>query len=127
MDRRVLLTAGLCFAILFVWQNYVLPPPPKKPMPQAASAPAALTPMAAEKAASQPALAPLTLPSAPEKTVALDTALFTAEISSKGGGLRQVTLKEFKEGGQRRGEEKYPVELVGQSPQPIAAAVLEID
>ncbi len=132
MDRRFLLTAALCFGILFVWQNYVQPPPKKKPAPkpQAASAPAI-----PGKPASAPTVAACggemhgrTAPAAmlEEKTASLDTPLFTADVSSKGGGLRQVTLKEYKEGGQRRGEEKFPVHLVGASPQPIAAAVLDV-
>lgn len=130
MDKRFFLTVGLCFGILFIWQNYISPPPKKKAAGPA-SAPTAsagqITPAQAA-AGTMPTGAAGTTGSASApvaaKLVRFEQPQFTAQISTVGGGLRDFILKDYKEGGKKRGEEKHPVQLVAESQEPITAATL---
>jgi YidC/Oxa1 family membrane protein insertase len=98
MEKRTLLAVAICIGILVVWWK-VFPPTPPAPPPAkpAASAPASPAPSApgAPPAAGTPAgsAAPST-PAGPESRVVLESEGARYVLSSWGGTLRQVVLKE---------------------------------
>jgi YidC/Oxa1 family membrane protein insertase len=99
MERNVIIAIVLSLAVLLAFQ--ALNPPPK-PVPQEAEAPAEVgnTP-AAPAAPPAPATAQPETPEVPaaapveEKTVRVETELYTATLSSRGGTLERWELKKY--------------------------------
>ncbi|MCX6898785.1 MAG: membrane protein insertase YidC [Verrucomicrobia bacterium] len=111
MDKRGLVIVVICFAVVFGWQAAVshfwpAPPPGKGPAAKAGLLTNVVTrsapPLEMKAAPAKPALevvaAPATpsAPKAPEKTVTLENKLLRAELTTYGGGIRDVLLKEWK-------------------------------
>ena len=111
MDKKSLIIFALCFALFFGWQmavNRFWPdaPPGKGPAEKASVATNAVSTAATPsevKAASVPPAAPVALPPSapsapkpPEKIVTLENKLLRAELTTYGGGIRDVLLKEWK-------------------------------
>jgi YidC/Oxa1 family membrane protein insertase len=102
MERRVLLAIFLAFIVLYLWQAFVVPPPPDQTAPaQEASAPAPAT--VAEpggQAAAQPQ-APESAPSevlvgaAAEEEFRIETADVVAVFTNRGGRLKSWRLKNY--------------------------------
>lgn len=113
MEKRVFLAIFLSFGILWVYQTYIVPPPPP------AAAPIA-SPVATPQAASQPALAPPGSPEAGTTTplpatlvgdtsardIVVDTDAVRAVFTTEGATLKSWRLKKYYDA---RGE---PLELV---------------
>jgi len=112
MDRQTILGFVLIFIVLMIWMT-MNAPPPAPPSSQEQAAPAALdTPRAGAKGLSPGLNAPVEVkkpqeateygsffqPRAKgaEKVLIVETELFIAEISSRGGVVRKWELKNFK-------------------------------
>jgi len=122
MDRRFFLTVVVCIAILALWQTFVAPPPKRITTDNHA---VNQNPQSTSPNDSQPTISPQTIiePKNPammgadvasyhEKTSSFENDLFSAEVTTTGGGLRHFVLKQFKEGARKRKQEKHPVSLV---------------
>jgi len=99
-QRRALIAAALCLAILLVYQEAVRrfypPPPPGTPGEVSENAD---QPASAPSAAEQPAVANAQHPAAaaaPATIVTVETELYTARVSSSGGRLVSLKLKRFR-------------------------------
>lgn len=111
MNKRFLLTIILTFLILFIWQLFFFkPPPPKQTQKKVTSPKGAVeetlsfkpgtlnpTPPEKEKEVTKRKEVPSTF-GIPENTpkIVVESPLFRAQISSKGGALTRFTLKKFK-------------------------------
>jgi len=107
MEKRAILAAVLMAALLIVYQTFFLPTPPVTPPDQQASAPKPPAPAPAAPPASAPP-APVSAPTPgpapaagapasaaqrpPQRTVAADSPLHHAVVSSEGGKLQEWTL-----------------------------------
>jgi YidC/Oxa1 family membrane protein insertase len=110
MERRVLLAISLSFLVLFVYQSYFAPPPPK---PTAVPATPADVPPAGASSSSGatavppapggPAAAPPAVTAAPivgdgepaEREIAVDTRTVRAVFTNRGGRLKHWFLKRY--------------------------------
>jgi YidC/Oxa1 family membrane protein insertase len=101
MDKKALTAIVLSILVVFIYQTFfVKPPPPKEP--QAVSTQAPATPMTVQDAASaperkvlpqaKPAAAPAVIP---EKEIVVDSSLYTAVFTTKGGALKSFRLKGY--------------------------------
>ncbi len=125
MERRVLLAITLSFLVLFLFQRFVMPPPPEAP----ANATAATSPPAATASPSATTASPSTQPAAPSlaaaspaslpaaeatitepgaREVVVETAKVKAVFSNRGGVLTHWVLKDF------RNDNGQPLDLVPQ-------------
>ena len=98
MEKRAILAAVLMAAILMAYQAFFLSAPPEQPSPQGTPAPAGRAPGA-------PPVVPGTAPVVPappvatavppvsERVVLVDSPLYRARVSSKGGALIEWDLK----------------------------------
>ena len=108
MDKRTILAIVLSMLVLFVYQTFFMKPPPKKPAdPQqkeaVTAAPTAPTaPPAAKEAAAAPVLAPAAKTDAApqatvrEKDIPVETDLYTAVFTNRGGALKSFKLKGYR-------------------------------
>jgi YidC/Oxa1 family membrane protein insertase len=109
MEKRTLLAVAICMGILLVWWKVFPPAPPAPPPPPApgAAASAPVTPGGAASAGTPaPSAGGATAPTpgapaggaaaarAPEELVTLDTPVARYVLSSWGGNLREVKLKQ---------------------------------
>jgi YidC/Oxa1 family membrane protein insertase len=107
MDKKSIIVVAICMVILFGWQavvDHIWPPPKEtsKP-PQATNAvAAAVSPTAAPpQAAPAPVAAAPAVPTEPakprppEQTATLENEFVRAELTSYGGGIRDVLLKQW--------------------------------
>jgi YidC/Oxa1 family membrane protein insertase len=131
--KRLVLAFALSAAVLIGW-TLIFPPPkpvtPPVPTPTVLSeaAPAASTGTAtaapASAAAAPVAQAPTVrvppVAAAAEEDVTIDTALYVARLSNRGGDLRSFVLKRFKDGAGR------PLDLVPAKP-PFPGRTLTLD
>jgi YidC/Oxa1 family membrane protein insertase len=108
MDKKSLIVVALCFVLYFGWQTAVEHYWPSSPARGSAAGtgtvtsatPSAVKPSetkAAPLSPSAPVAAPVRpAPKAPEKIVTLENKLLRAELTSYGGGIRDVLLKNWK-------------------------------
>jgi YidC/Oxa1 family membrane protein insertase len=115
MERRVFVAILLSFAVLFTYQTYFAPPPPKP----GAAAQAAGEPGVTAKPSTSPAAGSSTVAPAPpvqaaetvvadtqERTLRVETTTIEAEFSNRGARLLHWRLKDY------RDPEGNPVDLV---------------
>jgi YidC/Oxa1 family membrane protein insertase len=109
-SKRLVLALVLSAAVLIVW-TLLFPPPPPKPTPAGRTAAAVKGATAVPRAAEpRPQTAPATPPApavarasmkpveaSSEEIVAIDTSLYRATLSNRGGELRTFTLKAFED------------------------------
>lgn len=115
MDRNTLLAIFLISLILVVWTVWFSPaPPPPAPLLPADSAavaePALETPAPQEAPVAVPAFSDSTFLAAQEgdaRTLTVETDLYTATLSSRGGTLTSFILKAYKEA-----DQQTPVQLI---------------
>ena len=104
MDKKGLIAIVLSVMVVFIYQTYFAPPPPPKQpdatIKETTAAPAAkqATAPAPERKAPAPAKAK---PAAvrvviPEKEIAIDTKLYKAVFTTKGGTLKSFKLKDYR-------------------------------
>jgi YidC/Oxa1 family membrane protein insertase len=115
MERRVLIAISLSFLVLFVYQNYFAPPPPK---PTAAQPPAVTAPGVAGSAAvaAPPPVSPAPAPAAAsgpvlvgeseERDITVETRTVRAVFTNRGARLRSWVLKDYKN------DDGQPLDLV---------------
>ncbi len=133
-EKRLLLAIGISFFFLFAWYTWFVPAsPPAVPTGNTATP----QPTAAPEPVSMPAAAVMTVPTGPaggmpsavpalaaaeERTITVETPLYVARLSNRGGVFRSITLSRFQE---KRNDPATRVELVrgaaAQSGFPLAA------
>jgi YidC/Oxa1 family membrane protein insertase len=96
MEKRVIIAVILSIAVLYGY-SYLMPPPPKKveeakPAPQQAAAP--LAPAAPGKVVE---LGKAGAVIAPARDITVETDLFQAVFSTRGGSLKKFVLKKYRE------------------------------
>ncbi|HEY4743269.1 MAG TPA: membrane protein insertase YidC [Desulfuromonadaceae bacterium] len=99
MEKRAFLAVILSIAVFYLFSMVFGPEKKQVPPPAPSAVPAATTP-ANQPAAVPNASAPPAQPaprSAAQKDVTVDTGLFTAVFSSRGGSLKSLTLKKYRE------------------------------
>jgi YidC/Oxa1 family membrane protein insertase len=128
MERRVLLAISLSFAVLFLYQQLV-PPPPDQPAPVATPAAPGAAP-AAGTATPTSAAAPVPIPvvaatrgDSVEREYVIETQQVRAVFTNRGGRVKRWALKQYPD---RAGQ---PVELVptdaGSQPLPFSLATAD--
>ena len=130
MERRVLLTVLLSFAVLYGWQALFPPPPeaPKKPAAEASSPQPAATAAPAPQPSTPPAtaaagsLAESAAPQAAGRDITVDTPGVHAVFTSRGGAIKSWHLKQYTDASGR------PLELTAAhapagAPLPLTLAV----
>jgi YidC/Oxa1 family membrane protein insertase len=104
MDKRTLLAIVLSVAVVIAYQTFFMKPPVKQPElapPTAATDAKKPLPVAPAPADHQTATSKITRPltpapiAAPEKTITVETPLYTALFTSKGGALKSFRLKGY--------------------------------
>ncbi len=97
MDKRTLLAIVLSITVLILWQVMFVPPPPPPgtppTAPQAATAPAPETPLTPETA--MPIPVPSETEVGVEEIINVETPLYAAAFSSRGGTVKKWSLKEY--------------------------------
>ncbi len=112
MDKKTLIIVAVCFSLLFGWQmavdHFWPPPPPGKGHAAKAgtatnAVSTAATPLEMKAAPAPPPATvsttpppALAAPRSPEKVVTLENKLLRAELTTYGGGIRDVLLKAWK-------------------------------
>lgn len=136
-SRRVLIAVLLSLAVLIAWQTWFAPPPPVRPAPEAPTAASAERDAAApgaeaddDEEAEPEDAADVGEPiaAAREETVVVESDVYRAELSNRGGRLVSFVLKDHlaRDGGpvdlvRRRAEgEPMPFSLVDQAGEPLA-------
>ncbi len=131
MDKKSLPIIIACLALLFGWQWFadkMWPPPPgaKKPVAAgqqtdvvaAAATPAPTAPSPAPTVAAAPAVtaapAEPPKPRPPEQTAVLENEFIRAELTSYGGGIRDIVLKKW--GISAASKERVKINLFGGDP-----------
>ena len=114
MERRVLLAISLSFVVLFLYQQFLAPPPPVRPAANVTAGPAApLTPPSPtgpppllEASGNLSSVAPIAAPvpsalvvgDTAEREVVVETQKVRAVFLNRGARLRHWYLKEFRDG-----------------------------
>lgn len=137
--KRVLLAILLTIGLLWGYTTFLAPtPPPPKPeakkdtpaaVAQAPAAPGAQAPQAAQPAApaqagAQPGaqLAPVQ-PGAAAKLVRVDTPLYTAWFSERGGTLKKIQLKQYFEKAEHQGGPYVLLDLQPNAPYSLGVGL----
>ncbi len=112
MEKRALLAVVLSIAVFYLFSTYIMPPPPKQPakvVQQRSSSALAASPLAAAAAT---AGSSVTLPASavnqallPVKEIRVETDLYRAIFSTKGGSLKRLVLKKYRENAGAGGRE----------------------
>ena len=115
MEKRALLAVVLSIAVFYVFSTYIMPPPPRSPVNGVQQRSSSALPQQANTAAPTP-VAPLTqqLPAGynlPVKEIKVETDLYRATFSTKGGSLKRMVLKNYRENAGAGGKE---ITLVGE-------------
>jgi YidC/Oxa1 family membrane protein insertase len=133
-SRRVLLAVVLSLAVLIAWQIWFAPPPPARPVPAspAATAPVEAPAAAVEEATAEEEAEPVDegepVAAAAEETVVVESDVYRAELSNRGGHLVSFVLKDHqaRDGGlvdlvrRRAPGEPLPFSLVDPAGEPLA-------
>lgn len=101
MEKRALLAVVLSIAVFYVYSTYIMPPPPKRPAGTVQQRSSSAAP-AGQPAPAVTAAAPLPLPAPspatlPVKEITVETELYRAVFSTRGGALRRLVLKNYRE------------------------------
>ncbi|MFA5181562.1 MAG: membrane protein insertase YidC [Syntrophales bacterium] len=120
MDKRTILAIVLSVAVILIYQMFFMKPPVKQQLP-AATKESSQTAKKAEVAA--PSAAPSALPqtgikaakpakiapAVPERLISVETPLYIAQFTTKGGAIQSFKLKGYR---QKLGEKSELIELV---------------
>ncbi|MEW6720621.1 MAG: membrane protein insertase YidC [Thermodesulfobacteriota bacterium] len=118
-EKRMILAIALSIAVLLGYQYFFTPPPPPAPVGKDNAAPVAPAPAGAPQPAAQPGLPAqatvaaggmAAVTAAPERTIEVRTPLYTASISTAGGGISSFLLKEYTDVSGAAGK---PLDIVG--------------
>ncbi len=133
-NKNLILAVVLCVAILWGYTTFIAPPPEKSPAQvasQKAAAPAAkpATSVSSPQAGQAPP-APGAAPSpvvAQAPDVVVNTPLYRAVFSQRGGALRRVILKKFTQEPQGQGGEYVLLDLSGGDPYSLGLSLPGLD
>ncbi|KAF0218396.1 MAG: preprotein translocase subunit [Geobacteraceae bacterium] len=103
MEKRVLIAVLLSIAVLYGYSMLV--PQPQKKMDEVKPPPAKQTTMVQDTSAITAVPSPAALAAGFAKDVTVDTDLYTAIFSSRGGTLRKIVLKKYKDAAGSAGKE----------------------
>jgi len=113
IDKKVFLTVAVCFGIFLLWNAFVAIPPKAPPKKTAPVASASTQPTSAPTAEMAMNAAPSSAPVAVEtKHISVESDKMKAEWKNVGAALDGLTLKDYREGGTTRVQEKHPVQLI---------------
>ena len=128
-SKRVLLAIVLTIGLLWGYTTFLAPtPPPRQPeaqketpaataqAPATQAAPGVQTAQPAAPAAGQAQLAPAPAPGAVAQLVQVDTPLFTAWFSERGGTLQKMELKQYFEKPDQQGGPYVLLDLPNTAP-----------
>lgn len=102
MEKRAFIAVGLSIAVFYIFSMIFGPdkkslPTPDKPAAVSVADTAKTAPLPA-KAPDAPTVADQSLPTAaPQKTITVETDLYSAVFSSRGASLKSLTLKNYRE------------------------------
>ncbi|HSL22624.1 MAG TPA: membrane protein insertase YidC [Vicinamibacterales bacterium] len=112
MEKRVLIAVLLSFLVIYIYQALIPAPPPARPAPAATPAPAPqVQPAPATPGTPTPTTEPPAPPAQPlvadavARDIVLENEAVRAVFTTRGGVLKQWTLKHYQDGGR-------PLELV---------------
>jgi len=100
MEKRAFIAVGLSIAVFYLFSMFFGPEKQKTvpPAPQATAAVTGSNPAQQPTVTQNPGTAvDQSTPAAPQKDVSVDTDLYTAVFSSRGGSLKSMTLKNYRE------------------------------
>ncbi len=130
--KRVLIALVLSVGLLWGWSTFIMPEKPKpQPQPTAAvtqvnQTNTAAPPPPAAGNGQTPAQA-VTPDNQPPQDVVVDTPLYKAVFSTRGGTLRKVVLKKFYEEVNQQGGNMVLLELEPREPYSLGLAFAQID
>jgi YidC/Oxa1 family membrane protein insertase len=132
MDKRTILAIVLSILVLFTYQTFFVKPPPKKPVTVSKEAPVApsvnkdsgLAPERKAPLITKLAAAPAAVP---EKEVTVDTKLYRAVFTTKGGTLKSFKLKEYQKTLAKDAELIELVQIKEGMPRPLSMTFPESD
>ncbi|MDO9559617.1 MAG: membrane protein insertase YidC [Syntrophales bacterium] len=135
MDKKALIAIVLSVLVVFIYQTYFAPPPPPKQpdttIKETPAAPAARQAMAPapERKAPAPAKAKQAAVAAviPEKEIAVDTKLYKAVFTTKGGTLKSFKLKDYRKTPAKDAELIELVRIKEGMPGPLGMTFSESD
>ncbi|MFH1080005.1 MAG: membrane protein insertase YidC [Pseudomonadota bacterium] len=133
MDKKALIAIVLSILVVFIYQTYFAPPPKQpdtktKETPTAPAAKQAMAP-APERKTTTPDKAKPAVASAviPEKEIVVDTKLYKAVFTTKGGTLKSFKLKDYRKTPAKNAELIDLVQIKGGMPGPLGMTFAESD
>lgn len=135
-NKNLMLAVVLSMAILLAYTTFIAPPPEKSPPPVASQKQAQTAAQPAAPAASPAAPAATGQPAAPVPAapvvgqapdVVVNTPLYRAVFSQKGGSLRRVILKKFTQQPKGQGGEYVLLDLTGNDPYSLSLGLPGVD
>ena len=135
MDKKALTAIVLSVMVVFIYQTYFAPPPPSKQpdatIKETTAAPAAkqtIAPAPGEKASAPAKAKPVAVPAViPEKEITIDTKLYKAVFTTKGGTLKSFKLKDYRKTPAKNAELIELVQIKEGMPGPLGTTFSESD
>ncbi len=135
MDKKALIAIVLSVLVVFIYQTYFAPPPPSKQpdktikeTPAAPAARQAITPAPGGKASAPAKAKPVAAPAViPEKEITVDTKLYKAVFTTKGGTLKSFKLKDYRKTPAKDAELIDLVQIKPDMPGPLGLTFSESD
>ncbi len=132
MDKRTILAIVLSLAVIIAYQVFFLKPPVKQPQqatqqatPKTAPADSKAAPAPSANQAAAPKIAQTVAPApvvAPEKTITVDTPLYTAIFTTNGGALKSFRLKGYRKTINKNADLIEMVNIQAGMPAPLAVS-----
>jgi YidC/Oxa1 family membrane protein insertase len=130
-NKNLILAVVLCVAVLWGYTTFFAPPPEKAPATNASQAQSKPAAPAAGVPATPPAPGALAGAAAPvvaqAPDVVVNTPLYRAVFSQRGGTLRRVILKKFTQHPQGQGGEYVLLDLSGTDPYSLGLSLAGVD
>ena len=134
-QKRMFIALGLVVAIMWVWilffgdknkEQAKTPPPQQKAAQTQGKTPAA--PQAAAPATAPPAVpAPQAAPGVKEELITVDTPLYQAVFSTRGGGLKKMVLGQYYNEAEKQGGNFAVLDMSANEPYSLALNLVKGD
>lgn len=132
MEKNTLLAIVLSLAVIFIYQTYFAPPPPKQPAPPTKGQQATEIQKSAEtpgqNAGAVGELKGTTLgvpTNIAEREITVETPLYTAVFTTRGGALKSFKLKNYRQTLEKNADLIEFVHLKEQMPRPLSISFPE--
>jgi len=132
MDKRTILAIVLSVTVILIYQMFFMKPPVKEPAPPQETAqtekkdvPASAPPPTAPSAPTQIKAGKDIVPPAPvvaERFITVDTPLYSAQFTTKGGALHSFKLKGYRQKLDAASEPIEMVDVVPGMPRPLTVS-----